>query len=676
MTRLLETYNLNLTKEQPLGRTTLSQDLSEVFQTSKGHIEKELNGAQTLIHFSFDLWTSPNRLAFIAIFAHFLDREYRQQNRLIGFRRQLGSHTGENIAHTLEEVIKNWGIGSKLGVAICDNASSNDACLRSLFPRFQSQMDNGDVKARRIRCFGHILNLIAKAFLFGEDSDAFEIESDFYDALSQYKKGLEHWRRKGPIGKLHNIVKFIRASPQRSEAFRNIAHEDDNSEDFIFSEASSKELELRQNNATRWNSTYLMIKRAWEKQVEIQAYLLTLDFSSASSQLHRQDYLTIDDWRLLNDVQHVLEPIYSLTMRTQGYAHGGSHGKLWELMTGMEFILEHLEEWKALYNNPATELAAELASQQPIEPFSPGPTPDLALQPSTPTMQARDRPVRQSRLPQHLQGFEVITPSRQQQRRHQQLATTVTAADRFNEDALPDHDCSTYQAQSVSRISSLAVDERAYMRACINNAWSKLNEYYMLLQESPVYTASVILHPSLGVRFLEANWTSTVQLTWLRDAKQRLEEVLEEWYPALENEGDLEETLTSSPSPIPPAEPQKDPSKFTQWIKSKHPRPTQAGSELERYYKLEPRDISDPIQWWVDHKGSFPRLSRFALDVLAIPAMADDCERAFSMAKLTITSQRHALKETMIEKLQLMKNWTRNGCIELGGVRIKAQGRE
>ena len=153
-------------------------------------------------------------------------------------------------------------------------------------------------------------------------------------------------------------------------------------------------------------------------------------------------------------------------MRTQEYAHGGSHGKLWELMTGMEFILEHLEEWKALYNNPATELAAELASQQPIEPFSPGPTPDLALQPSTPTIQARDRPTRQSRLPQHLQGFKVITPSRQQQWRHQQLANTViTAADRFNEDALPDHDCWTYKAQSISRISSLAVDERAYMRA-------------------------------------------------------------------------------------------------------------------------------------------------------------------------------------------------------------------
>jgi hypothetical protein len=678
MKKLLESYNLALAKEHPLGRTTLCQDLAEIFRASKGHVEKELSSAQTSIHVSFDLWTSPNRLAFIAIFAHFLDREYRHKNRLIGFRRQLGTHAGENIADTLEEIIKDWGIGSRLGVAVCDNASCNDGCLRSFFPRFIPQMDNDDVKARRIRCFGHILNLVAKAFLFGEESDAFEIQSDFYDDLGQYQEGLEHWRRKGPIGKLHNIVKFIRASPQRSEAFRNIAQECDDSEDaedFIFSEASSKELELRQNNATRWNSTYLMIKRAWEKQAEIRAYLLSLELGTASSQLPRQDHLTIDDWRLLNDIQHVLEPIYSLTMRTQGHVHSGSHGHLWELMTGMEFVLEHLEEWKALYDNPATVFAAELASQQPSEPFLQGPGLDSMSRPSTPTTPAKDRPARQSRLPQHLQGFEVATPLRQQQRRHRQPDTATATTTQFNESALPDHIRSTYTAQSVSRISNLAADERTYMRACINNAWVKLNEYYTSLGESPLYAASIILHPGLGIRFIEANWTSTVQLTWLRDAKRQLKEYLEEWYPTPGDEDILKGTSIPSPSPMTPAQ-QNDPSRFTQWIKSKHPRPSQAGSELDRYYRLEPQEVSDPTQWWVEHRSSFPRLSRFALDILAIPAMADNCERAFSTAKLTITSQRHSLKESMIETLQLMKNWTRDGCVELGGVRVRTeQGR-
>jgi hypothetical protein len=43
--------------------------------------------------------------------------------------------------------------------------------------------------------------------------------------LERVEEDLEHWRAKGPVGKLHNIVKFIRASPQRTEAFKVHARE-------------------------------------------------------------------------------------------------------------------------------------------------------------------------------------------------------------------------------------------------------------------------------------------------------------------------------------------------------------------------------------------------------------------------------------------------------------------
>jgi hypothetical protein len=76
--------------------------------------------------------------------------------------------------------------------------------------------------------------------------------------------------------------------------------------------------------------------------------------------------------------------------------------------------------------------------------------------------------------------------------------------------------------------------------------------------------------------------------------------------------------------------------------------------------------VRDPVQWWIDHRSAFPQLSRFALDVLAIPAMAADCERAFSLAKLTVTSQRHSLLGSTVEELQLLKNWIRGGSVTLG----------
>lgn len=98
------------------------------------------------------------------------------------------------------------------------------------------------------------------------------------------------------------------------------------------------------------------------------------------------------------------------------------------------------------------------------------------------------------------------------------------------------------------------------------------------------------------------------------------------------------------------------------------PQLSDAGDELERYYRLERVTVDNPIQWWVDHKGSFPQLSRLALDILAIPPMSTDCERAFSIAKLTFTSQRHTLQEATVQMLQLLKNWFRHCGIKIGGV--------
>jgi hypothetical protein len=204
--------------------------------------------------------------------------------------------------------------------------------------------------------------------------------------------------------------------------------------------------------------------------------------------------------------------------------------------------------------------------------------------------------------------------------------------------------------------------ERASIKASINNAWIKLNEYYTLLGQSPLFAASIILNPDLGLQWLEANWTSPEQLQWLRDAKDGIKNYFERWYS---NDDDAsEESIFTTPS----STPQPEKSRFEQWVKSRQPKLSATGSELERYYRLEPEQVNDPIQWWIDHRNAFPRLSRFALDILAIPAMATDCERAFSLAKLTITSQRHSLLGSSIESVQLLKNWIRGGRITLGGL--------
>ena len=68
---------------------------------------------------------------------------------------------------------------------------------------------------RRVRCFGHIVNLAAAALLFGKDAFKFEdlLGSERTTALAKHKE----YQKKGPIGKLAAMV----ATLKRSEFLTN-----------------------------------------------------------------------------------------------------------------------------------------------------------------------------------------------------------------------------------------------------------------------------------------------------------------------------------------------------------------------------------------------------------------------------------------------------------------------
>jgi hypothetical protein len=250
----------------------------------------------------------------------------------------------------LFEIVQLWDIRGQVGTVISDNVTTNDTCLSYFYRQLDPSIRPADIKARRMRCYGHVLNLVARAFLFGKDAESFELESDINGMRGLQEQDLRHWRSKGPIGKLHNIVKFIRSSPQRSEYFKHIAHEQED-EEYHLCEESTAELEVILNNETRWNSTYMMIERALRKQTDIRAYIFALEGEKdEEKRIPADDILSNEDWRVLGEVNEILTPLYHQTMRTQGWGKGDSHGRLWEVLVGMEYLLEHFEDWKGFYN--------------------------------------------------------------------------------------------------------------------------------------------------------------------------------------------------------------------------------------------------------------------------------------------------------------------------------------
>jgi hypothetical protein len=119
-------------------------------------------------------------------------------------------------------------------------------------------------------------------------------------------------------------------------------------------ERAAIDLELMQNNETRWNSTFLMIQRAIRKREHIDHFVTYLDTKVAESRqrVPVQDQLSPQDWIQLAEIQSLLKPLYEITMRCQGWAKEGRHGALWEVMVGMEYLLNFFEEQKLFFSPP------------------------------------------------------------------------------------------------------------------------------------------------------------------------------------------------------------------------------------------------------------------------------------------------------------------------------------
>lgn len=177
------------------------------YEERKTRVKADLAASRSRIHISFDLWTSPNRkLAMLGIITHYLTRDLTTRSLLIGLKKVEGSHTDVNLSRYIVEVIREFNLQDNLGYFISDNAGPNDTAVESVC----ATLNIINSSHRRLRCLGHILNLAAKAFLFGKDAESFDFDiSEFAMEKIEVRQALKllaFWRKKGPLGKLYNLI--------------------------------------------------------------------------------------------------------------------------------------------------------------------------------------------------------------------------------------------------------------------------------------------------------------------------------------------------------------------------------------------------------------------------------------------------------------------------------------
>jgi len=296
----------------------------------------------------------------------------------IGFHRFQGSHSGSNIASALWNILERFELTRKIGYMTTDNATNNDTAIAERAVYFEDIGVEFNPRQSRVRCFGHIINLVVKAFLWGEDWQAFEAEISTELDIKKAASALKLWRKKGPLGKLHKISSWILHTPQRHDRFSQKVKQLRST-----SSSTSGPLLPMFGNVTRWSSDTNSIERAFilkdavedfigeairdERQTRTRRQLPTeLDYNHDQMNNLSQppadenpehistDELTLNDWEDLKLILRILKLFGSWTLLLQGTGteRTQSNGYIARVLPAIDELLAHLEESKEHYCYP------------------------------------------------------------------------------------------------------------------------------------------------------------------------------------------------------------------------------------------------------------------------------------------------------------------------------------
>jgi hypothetical protein len=179
------------------------------------------------------------------------------------------------------------------------------------------------------------------------------------------------------------------------------------------------------------------------------------------------------------------------------------------------------------------------------------------------------------------------------------------------------------------------------------------------MDESPFYATALVLHPSYRLKYIQKVWEEE----WREPTIQKVQNLWKEYKEAHQTRPSP--TLSDQICIDPQQEPADEFDRIREGIRSDFQSEIDEEDDFNVYCSEGLCDIKrqSALEWWCQNQreGKWPLLSRFAIDVLSIPAMSDEPERVFSGGRRTITWERMSLDPDNIEKTECLKSWYRTG---------------
>ncbi|EXX62125.1 hypothetical protein RirG_164700 [Rhizophagus irregularis DAOM 197198w] len=234
---------------------TVRNDVLDTFKNYQTTMQNLLQNSPGKISFALDRWTSPNVISFLGITCHYIDADWDLKDILVDFVDLSGPHSGENLANVFTKCLQDKKILTKILAITTDNAANND----TFFKEFEKVCNENPGEA--------------------QDEDSI-LENLSSGTISTNKV----------IPRLRKLIVKIRSWPQRRDRFFRQCNLNPN----------FKTLNLILDVKMRWNSTYLMLQRAFELQEPLE------EITAIDRELEEFTIFT-DEWEIIKELCRIFE---------------------------------------------------------------------------------------------------------------------------------------------------------------------------------------------------------------------------------------------------------------------------------------------------------------------------------------------------------------------------------
>ena len=230
--------------------------------------------------------------------------------------------------------------------------------------------------------------------------------------------------------------------------------------------------------------------------------------------------------------------------------------------------------------------------------------------------------------------------------------------------------------QANDEIKALLAKYLKYYKAGVHCAYIKLIKYFSLTDQTLIYWAAIVLHPTYKFNYFKQKWAN--KATWQLQCKKDITVLCKQYEEKYAQLKDEENNKPVTPERLIHKKRCNSDSlllgkkgfNFYDMLTNEYRacKCQRLESKLKYFIKNTPTKaeqyIVNLLAYWQSIKHVYPILYCMAMDLFSIPAMSSECEHEFSSANNVITDDQNHLADETIEALEFQKNWLNKGHIK------------